>query len=1098
MSVTDDALHRVDNHWAVLAVGKAQRDRGLIVANARLVKQTVGVQLQIAFDESQGDDNLLGRLALAYELAAIEGLAAFVNPTSGDKEAREQCAAGAWRAFELRRLFDIPSKDEERVLHILHLSSVAYCGDRWSDLRRWYGEHKEETEAPSVADQSWDRRLLYRIFDCWTRLFRKKGWDDVDRVREIVAGLRADQKTFESQVLDTGSDTKDRAMALRLIALYHWGRGTELLAQYVLQGEPVAIGALLDKHFDSAVESAAAAADAPLETLMRWLHAASRQIVAGSVWWVARAVNSRVSRFIGEITKQQAMFELLPPQRAALQEQGLLDQAATAVVIDMPTSGGKTLLAQFRMLQALNQFDAENGWVAYVAPTRALASQITRRLRRDFEPIGVRVEQLTGAVEIDAFEEDLLTKVGSESTFHVLVATPEKLQLVIRNKKVPRPLALIVMDEAHNIEDENRGMRIELLLATIKQECAQANFLLLMPYVENAKTLAQWLAQDVNAGRAISFGTTVWKPNERIVGMFKAESDDSARAGWRLTFETLTTTPKTIHLDGVHRVGNPKPLPVPKSNVIKNGVQAGFGLQAAAMAAVLSQRGKTSIAVATKISTVWMMAREAAKVLPLLDPLSPNIALVQKFLESEISPGFELISLLARGVGVHHAGLSDEVRMLIEWLAEEGDLRVLCATTTIAQGINFPVSSVFLASNKYPYGKQMSSREFWNLAGRAGRMNHDSVGVVGLAAGNAPDDIRAYVSKATGELVSRLVALAGELVDAATPLALEEVIQGEQWEDFRCYVAHLWNEKQNLDAVLANTEQLLRNTFGYGILRGTPDGKQKADKLLEATRGYVAKLAEHPEWVQFADMTGFSYEGVGRALAGLNNLERKLTPADWTPGRLFEDGGGIADLLGVMLRIPQLSRNLKELTEPGVDQRHIADITKAWVSGKSIEEIATEYFRDEGDHTKAITNTCKAIYRNLVNNGTWGISALSRLSGIDFHTLSPSERRKINALPAMIYHGVKTEEGVLMRMNAVPRSVAEALGVEYGKVVEAEGDVGVQHARAFLKRLAPGQWEAARPQNATLSGAEYQEVWRLLSGEARTLTHSPNPIPSKK
>ena len=79
------------------------------------------------------------------------------------------------------------------------------------------------------------------------------------------------------------------------------------------------------------------------------------------------------------------MFELLPPQRAALLEQGLLDQAKTAIVIDLPTSGGKTLLAQFRILQALNQFEADKGWIAYVAPTRALSAQLTRRLRQDFE-----------------------------------------------------------------------------------------------------------------------------------------------------------------------------------------------------------------------------------------------------------------------------------------------------------------------------------------------------------------------------------------------------------------------------------------------------------------------------------------------------------------------------------------------------------------------------------------------------------------------------------------------------------------------------------------------------------------------------------------
>ena len=498
----------------------------------------------------------------------------------------------------------------------------------------------------------------------------------------------------------------------------------------MLQGEPASIGALLDKHFEAGVGAAAASGDTQIEVLLRWLHAASRQMVAGSIWWVARAVNSRVARFVQEVTKQQAMFELLPPQRTALQEQGLLDQAATAVVVDIPTSGGKTLLAQFRMLQALNQFDAEKGWVAYVAPTRALTAQITRRLRRDFEPIGVRVEQLTGAVEIDTFEDDLLTQTGDSSPFAVLVSTPEKLQLVIRNKKVPRPLALVVMDEAHNIEDETRGLRIELLLATIKRECTSAHFLLLMPYVEKAETLARWLAQDVNAGRAISVGTTPWKPNERIVGMYWAEADTTVRGGWRLIYQTLITTPRTIHLEGTHNVGAPKPLKVARSQLNRS-------LETAAMAQVMSQRG-TSIAVAHNINSVWTMARHIRDTFTPFVPMPEEIRLVQNFLRTEISPGFELVDMLARGVGVHHTGLSDEVRALIEWLAEEGKLRVLCATTTIAQGINFPVSSVFLASRFFQgeLPKEMAPRDFWNLAGRAGRMQHDSVGVVGLAVGN--------------------------------------------------------------------------------------------------------------------------------------------------------------------------------------------------------------------------------------------------------------------------------------------------------------------------------------------------------------------------
>jgi replicative superfamily II helicase len=126
----------------------------------------------------------------------------------------------------------------------------------------------------------------------------------------------------------------------------------------------------------------------------------------------------------------------------------------------------------------------------------------------------------------------------------------------------------------------------------------------------------------------------------------------------------------------------------------------------------------------------------------------------------------------------------------------------MCATTTIAQGLNFPVSSVFLATRKYPYGNEMSHRAFWNLAGRAGRIGHDSVGVIGIAAGDKPNEIRQYVSDATESLVSRLEGMLDELQATGNLINLSIVIQEEQWADFRSYIAHLWNEKRNLDAVI--------------------------------------------------------------------------------------------------------------------------------------------------------------------------------------------------------------------------------------------------------------------------------------------------------
>jgi replicative superfamily II helicase len=1077
MSLSLEHLKMVDNHWAVKAVGDESHTQAMQQAEARLVNKALGNSL-LHQEDASFDPALAERLAMAYELAAIEGLEALLHPAKSEESQQLQniAQAGAHRAFGLYRVLPTPEHDEARLLHVLHISGLAYCGDRWTDLRRWFEEQPAATKVPSVAEVPWDKRLLYRLFDCWVRLLRKQRWDDLDQVAEIILKLRDDQKTHEQAMLKDVPGEEGKVLALRLVALYHWAKASERLALYMLQGEPPAIEAELDQHFEAALKAAQASKDSQLEMILRWLHVTARKMVAASLWWVAHTVNSRVTKFVNHVTKHKSLFELLPPQRAALQEQGLLDQASRAVIVDLPTSGGKTQLAQFRILQALNQFEQDDGWVAYVAPTRALVSQLTRRLREDFEPLGIHVEPLTGAVEIDAFEDALL---GEQKSFQVLIATPEKLQLVMRNKKVARPLALVVMDEAHNIEDQERGLRIELLLATIKQESPRANFLLLMPFVPNAGDLAQWLAAD--RGRTISLGTSAWQPNERIVGLFDIAKGEK-QGDWGLHFETLTTTQRTIHLRGSHKVNGNRPLPALTYSKAKS-----LSTQAVAMAKVFSKRG-TSIAVAQKIPDVWAIARKVAEELPPYEQIPAEVALVQRFLQTEVSPNFELVDMLSKGVVVHHSGLPAEALALIEWLTEAGHVKVMCATTTIAQGLNFPVSSVFLATRKHPYGVEMSHRAFWNLAGRAGRIGHDSVGVVGIAAGNNANEIRQYVSDATESLVSRLVKMLNEMQEAGELHNLSSVIEQDQWTDFRSYIAHLWNEKRNLDAVIGEAEQLLRNTYGFGSLRSKSDStsKAKADALLEATKGYVRYLAEHPENATLADATGFSPEGVRTALLGLGSLENKLTMSDWEPSSLFGNTGQatLSNLMGIMMRVPQLSKGFEEIKGDGRKHRQLADITQAWVSGKSLEDIAKEYFTGK-TVTDQISKACKAVYRDLANNGAWGLSALSKMptAGIDFDSLTDEQRRQLNNLPAMLYHGVRTEEGILMRMNSVPRSVAEQAGEDFKrKAGEMNASVSPKQAGDYVKSLKAEDWARLKPNTSKLSGEDYKKVWHLLSG----------------
>jgi superfamily II RNA helicase len=95
--------------------------------------------------------------------------------------------------------------------------------------------------------------------------------------------------------------------------------------------------------------------------------------------------------------------------------------------------------------------------------------------------------------------------------------------------------------------------------------------------------------------------------------------------------------------------------------------------------------------------------------------------------------GQTLSRLIRAGVGVHHAGMLPKYRRLVEQLAQRGLLRVICGTDTLGVGINVPIRTVLLtALTKYDGTRmrQLSAREFHQIAGRAGRAGYDTAGTV--------------------------------------------------------------------------------------------------------------------------------------------------------------------------------------------------------------------------------------------------------------------------------------------------------------------------------------------------------------------------------
>lgn len=95
--------------------------------------------------------------------------------------------------------------------------------------------------------------------------------------------------------------------------------------------------------------------------------------------------------------------------------------------------------------------------------------------------------------------------------------------------------------------------------------------------------------------------------------------------------------------------------------------------------------------------------------------------------------GRTLSRLVRHGIGVHHAGMLPKYRRLVERLAQDGLLKVICGTDTLGVGINVPIRTVLLTGLTKFDGtrtRQLKAREFHQIAGRAGRAGFDTMGTV--------------------------------------------------------------------------------------------------------------------------------------------------------------------------------------------------------------------------------------------------------------------------------------------------------------------------------------------------------------------------------
>jgi superfamily II DNA/RNA helicase len=1053
--------------WITQSIGVENVQRAVEEAGRRRIRDTLGIEEHVVIADKQ-----LRFVADALELRVFDLL---------DSNDVAELRATSTEAFQVMRALPRATEPIEAAENLVHLASLGVLGDRGADVKRLLVASGLPS-LPLDADD-WGIRVWANILEIWLRLFRKCGWGDLDAVQKSVAALRVDQHNHEPDFLAEAEKREDVQPAWELMSEYHLAKAAEILGTYLSQGSADGhydIRQQLDAQFDRAIAATSRGHLMEREVMARLLARTAGVLVENSIWTVTRAVNSRVTKFVSSLTSRervQPIFEMLPPQRHTLREEGLLGSSHRSVVVSLPTSSGKTFIAEFRMLQALNQFDLERGWVAYLAPTRTLVNQLTTRLRRDFASFGSFVEKVSPALEIDGLETDMLNEANVDRQFRILVTTPEKLNLMLRGgweEKIGRPLTLVVVDEAQGLASQERGLKLELLLATINRECRHAQFLLLTPFIHNTAEIARWLSPDSNKDIELAID---WAPNDRVIAIAQPEKGQ-ARGDFQVRLVTQHTTRNTIEVPGSLDIGENRPLRLTWSAVSRSP-----GKLAAATAQTLMLRG-TVIVLVDKPRNSWGVAEAFKTPQNRINVDSSDLAHIKRFLSDEMGRDFPLVSLLEYGIGVHHSGLSEDTRMLVEWLTEQSQLRVLVATTTIAQGVNFPVSGVVFASHQYPYGQDMPPEDFWNIAGRAGRIDQGDLGVVVLAAENGTKarKLQAFVGRAIGDLNSTLVDMVRQVADTGQLLRLESLAWQPGWSAFLQYLAHTYRQIGNHEQFAAEIEQVLRGTLGFQALRR--DHRSWADNLVQGVYNYAERIKGKP--LQLVDATGFSWESVSGTLRRLG--DENVTRNSWSPELFGRDRSNLQRMMGILLQVPELREQLKEVT--GGEQSNgdtLSRIVCDWVQGRPLTEMAAEYFAKTSDDSSeeasessavaAMTRCCQSVFGRLTQTASWGLAALQSLTlGDSLDTMSAEDQRVLRNLPARVYYGVNSDEAVSLRLLGVPRTAAAPLA----EVLQVGASEPLNEVRARLRSARVDTWRAALGER----GESYHRVWSIIEGEA--------------
>lgn len=412
--------------------------------------------------------------------------------------------------------------------------------------------------------------------------------------------------------------------------------------------------------------------------------------------------------YVGRLL-QQGVRVFLPPQYRAITERDVVNAKANTILA-LPTSTGKTLLGELCLVSALG---GSPGVVCYLTPYVALGRQVANSLQQHL-PSRFRIRRLIGGYEE---ARGLAPEINSE----VLVATPERLDATLRSSPEIIPyLRCIVCDEAHLVENDVRGVRLEGILTRLRLFSSKApvRILLLSGVLSRYRALQEWLEVPdelvvTDSWRPTARRLAIWTQQGRLQWYFGSElvrpagTSEKALLGFR---ELVWPATRMYATELIGQIRSQEPRVHYNVAYLAEQLYREYG------GAVLCVCGTKS---ATRRLAIQLAER--------FDELEPPPLGISKIIENiEEKHAFlrPMCDLLRHGVVYHNASLPHVIRRLIESAITDGEFRAVASTTTLAEGVDFPFRVTIIADWLTGYATSqgpMPSLLFRNVAGRCGR-----------------------------------------------------------------------------------------------------------------------------------------------------------------------------------------------------------------------------------------------------------------------------------------------------------------------------------------------------------------------------------------